>query len=337
MKPVFIILFLSLNVILSPSSFAGSTDLSAGGDYLKAKQDAVTWVGHLDLNLVAVSAKSLPEKKYLAEYLSFYWMLDRLSGDQVTRKEVLEKIEPFYRYCQSPNYHDLQNIGFRLLRKNAMSYLRVLWLFKQFDLDTSYYENQLSQAQRRLDIMLNSSGVWQREIFKNYYLQFGLELPPALVSAGRNNGLIDDRLEISLYTKKRAYDFTHFIYTAFEYGNKNEQSRFDQQDIKYISEVLPQLTRHYRIVEPDIDLLGEFMTCMVFMGMTDNDEFAVTYKYLIENQNSDGSWGDYEEYRSKIGDDINFRAYLHTTFVVLEALLEYNEGNFRGSLANSQH
>ncbi len=45
-------------------------------------------------------------------------------------------------------------------------------------------------------------------------------------------------------------------------------------------------------------------------------------KHLLASQNSDGSWGDYERYRSRYGPYLDQRNYLHTTGVVLQALAE---------------
>jgi hypothetical protein len=69
------------------------------------------------------------------------------------------------------------------------------------------------------------------------------------------------------------------------------------------------------------------------MGYTDTDEFKKSYQYILDHQNLNGSWGKYEKHRKKIGNDIDFRGYLHTSLVVLESLLEYHEGNFAGSIS----
>ena len=45
----------------------------------------------------------------------------------------------------------------------------------------------------------------------------------------------------------------------------------------------------------------------------------------MRRQNQDGSFGAYENYRKKIGKDVAFRAYLHTTLVCFETFVEFEE------------
>ena len=45
----------------------------------------------------------------------------------------------------------------------------------------------------------------------------------------------------------------------------------------------------------------------------------------MNRQNQDGSFGGYEKYRAKIGNDAEFRAYLHTTLVCFETFVEFED------------
>jgi hypothetical protein len=62
----------------------------------------------------------------------------------------------------------------------------------------------------------------------------------------------------------------------------------------------------------------------VLIGNTDNSNFKQSFNRLLSRQNQDGSFGNYEKYRKKIGNDVEFRAYLHTTLVTIEPFIEYD-------------
>ena len=200
------------------------------------------------------------------------------------------------------------------------------------DFDITHYLKEFNKIKGRMGAHLKSRGKWQKEVFKFYYTYFGFKMPKILKDTKLNNGVIDAELAFDKYTKNKAYNFTHFVFAGFDYGNKTTQNRFSKKNIAYIKKILPEFTMYYREVKPNIDLLGEFVTCMVFMGFTDSDEFKKSYQYILDNQNTNGTWGNYEKRRKKIGSDVEFKAYQHTTLVVLEALIEYHEGNFLGSL-----
>ncbi len=299
-------------------------------DYEKAKRKAFIWTNNLNLDLDYVAKKNLGDKKHLAELLGMYWKIYQ-SSDAKTKTEVIQHIQPYYTYTKSPKYHNMLAVSDKLFKKNSMSYLRVMWLLKELDFDISDYQTEVKKVMNRMNTHLKSRGKWQLEVFKEYYHFFDFEMPDILKRTKFDNGLIDRKMSFDQYKKTDAYSFTHFVFAGFEYGNKTTQNRFDMGDLAYIKEMLPKFTKYYRDVKPNIDLLGEFFTCMVYFGFDKTDEFSTTYNYLLKHQNTNGSWGYYEKARKKIGDDIDFRAYLHTTLVVYEGLMAYNEGKFKGS------
>ncbi len=331
---VFLVLFFSTCTPQVKESYPKkkiSTKKQVVTTYQSSIAKAIDWVDHLQLDLDYIQEKKLGSKKFLAEYLGFYWHSYKVARDSSVKAQIRAKIQPYYRYTKTAKYHNMALLSDKLFKKNSMSYLRVLWLLDNLDFDTNFYRKEVDKIQDRLDQQMPIRGNWQKAVFKEYYAYFKLKLPEALVQFKDDNGVIDQALPIEQYTKNTAYKFTHFIFAAFEYGNKQHQNRFTKKQMHYIQEILPKLTHYYRAVKPNIDLLGELVSCMVYLGFTDTEEFVLSYNYLIGHQNTNGSWGNYEKARQKIGDDINFRAYLHTTLVVTEAILAYNEGEFFGS------
>jgi hypothetical protein len=335
----FVVLFL-LNISCKPEVKKQQFDttketkkVESDTAYLVAKTKAHNWISNLKFDLDYIQKKKLGDKKFLAEYLGFYWKLFKSEKDKLAKEQILKQVQPYYNFTLKDEYHNMQDIDDKLFKKNSMSYLRVMWLLDELGFDISKYRQEVDRIKPRLDLHLKIRGNWQKEVFKEYYSFFDMKMPKTLQMTKINNGVIAKQLAFEKYDRNKAYNFTHFVFAAFEYGNKTTQSRFNTSDIAYIKEILPKFTYHYRMVKPNIDLLGEFVTCMVFMGFTDTVEFQKSYNYLLLHQNDNGSWGSYEKARAKIGNDIDFRAYLHTTLVVLEALIEYNEGDFTGSVS----
>lgn len=329
---LFIIIFISCKAEKKSSiDTLQIADEHTYSSYPIAKEKAYNWVNNLNFDLDYISNKKLGSKKFLAEYLGFYWKIYKNTGDEDLKQKIKTKLLPYYQYTTKKKYHNMHIIDDKSFKKNSMSYLRVMWLLQELDFDISFYNKNVKQILGRMNTHLSSRGNWQKEVFKEYYTIFSYKLPKILQTTKINNGVIDRELAFEKYKKNNAYSFAHFVFAAFEYGHKTTQNRFSEKNILYINKTLPKFTKYYREVKPNIDLLGEFVTCMVFMGNTESEEFSKSYQYLLDNQNKDGSWGSYEKHRKKIGNDIDFRAYLHTTLVVFEALTEYEKGQFAGS------
>jgi DNA relaxase NicK len=104
----------------------------------------------------------------------------------------------------------------KLFKKNSMSYLRVMWLLKQLDFDISHYQKEVKRIMGRMNAHLAQRGAWQKEVFKEYYKDFGYQLPPVLKTNLIDNGVIKKQLAFNKYKKNDAYSFTHFVFAGFE-------------------------------------------------------------------------------------------------------------------------
>jgi len=84
---------------------------------------------------------------------------------------------------QRSGYHDLPQATEDRFSQEAMSYLRVAYLFKQFGVSVPLYMKALRRIQPRLDKHLSGRGAYQREVFGRYYE--GLNLKPPVPLLGR--------------------------------------------------------------------------------------------------------------------------------------------------------
>jgi len=197
-------------------------------------------------------------------------------------------------------------------------------LLNEMKFDISMYKKELAKVQPRMDKHMRIRGEWQRAVFDKYYDFFNIKKPAVLQNAKRLKGPITTRKPITFYSRTNAYILTHFLFAAYDYGNKKTQSRFTKKDIVYLKEILPQIIKKFEQKNND-DIVAELLTCLIFIEDTHTNSFTASYNRLLRRQNNDGSFGSYERVRKKYGSDIEFRTYMHTTLVALETLVEFED------------
>ena len=70
---------------------------------------------------------------------------------------------------------------------------------------------------------------------------------------------------------------------------------------------------------------------MTDLGWHSEPAYRDGVNFLLDVQNADGTWGDYESFRQEYGKYIDQHGYLHTTMVAMRALLEFYEGNWKAA------
>lgn len=277
---------------------------------------------NLDFDLAYMRKNGLPDKKHLSEFLGLYLKLHKAVKSKEDKVKINHRIEPFYQETLKPAYHNMSTVDDKLFKKNSMSYMRIVWLLDQLGFDISIHKKELAKIQTRMDNHMKKRGEWQRAIFDWYYDYFKLKKPFVLKNAKNLKGSIATKKEISFYDRKNAYVLTHFVFAAYDYGNKITQTRFNNDDLNYLKEILPQLITKFEFKKND-DLVGELLACQVLIGDTQSNIFKSSFNRLMNRQNRDGSFGSYAKYKKKVGKDVEFRAYLHTTLVCFESFVEF--------------
>ena len=276
---------------------------------------------HFDIDYIR--NRGLADKKFLAEYLGLFLKLKKYFHNSKTDEEIIRKLKPVYAKIEQKEFHNMANVDDKLFKKNSMSYMRIMWLLDQLGYDITDYKKEFFKIKKRMDDHMKLRGEWQRAVFDKYYDYFKLKKPTELLYAKKLKGPIDYRKPFEFYDRAQAYILTHFVFVAYDYGNAINQKRFDKDDLKYLSEILPQLINKFEAKNND-DLVGELLTCQVLTGQTKTPAFKQSFNRLLNRQNRDGSFGFYEKFRKRIGDEVEFRAYLHTTLVAIEPFIEYD-------------
>ena len=312
---------------LRPRAVGSATDrapTSEGYDsaeYEEAIRRAIAWVDGLSVDPVALQARGVKGKKKLAEALAVYEVALRYESDPEERRRLRRRFSELAASTSRPEYHNMLTCDVREFKQNAMSYLRVLWLMERAGLDTATYERELVRAKKRFDEHMLVRGAWQRGMFRRYYEAFGLEKPLVLSTDDGSLGVIAARLPLGQYDRLRAYQLTHEVFVAFDYGVAEAQQTLTKQDLSYLVEVLPPLIDR-SIQLGDVDLLSELVTSMVLVGFRGHPAVMRGVSYLLGHQNPDGTWGDYEPQRAEMGDLVDQHLYLHTTLAAAQAMLE---------------
>lgn len=317
-------LFHTIPAILLAALFSLLTACNNETD--KALDNAEKWLDQLELDLAYIREKGYGDVKRLSEAVGAYWKLYRYATPE-RQAQIRQRVEPFWAYTQNESYLDLISVDAKTFKQNSMSYLRIMWLFREMGLDISHLQAGFDQFRERMDKHLDTRGPWQKSMFARYYDFFGYEKPAAIANTNRLTGPIKRRIRANKYDDTKAYQLTHQIFVAFDYGAKREQTRFTDGELKYLDQVLPELSDVY-LGKKNWDLLAELLTCMVYLQQTGKPEFKTAMTALLAAQNPNGSWGEYERLRKKYGNDVNLKYYLHTTGVVIEALVEHARGDW---------
>lgn len=108
------------------------------------------------------------------------------------------------------------------------------------------------------------------------------------------------------------YAITHVVYTLNDYSQYRLNPRLLPHEFEFLRETMTSA-----ISQRDADMLGEFMDSLRAFGMKTGDPLMRKgMEYLLETQNSDGSWGNRRER------DIYLR--YHPTWNAVAALSEYD-------------
>jgi hypothetical protein len=288
--------------------------------YEQAVIKARTWLDNLKVDPADLRAHGVKGKKKLAEILDTYRRFYSVAGAE-DKKIILARVKTLTAVTGQTNYHDMLVINDLEFKQDATSYLRVAYLMDRFGLDTKYYREQINAALPRLNAHMPSRGVDQRMAFHWYYRHFGLAEPFPLESAFQT-GLIASRKPVEWYKENpmEVYNLTHEVFAPYEFGEKLDVDFFSAGDKAYLREIIPILTQ-WRMERRDADLAAELILCAAYLNFTDLPAYREGLQYLLESQNPNGSWGDYERHRPAMGNYVEQGLYLHTTMVVADALI----------------
>ena len=285
-------------------------------------------------------------KKKLAELLDLYLLLLKRETSEAGRAAIFCRLDSLTLQVRTPAYQNLPRCSAAELDANALSYLRVYVLLDRIHRLTPEDKEQIGRVKALLDESLARRGPWQREMFAEYYRRLGLALPAVLrdstdppdedgpangssadsLSSSRDATVVSQRIPFAQYNLQRAYALTHEVFAAFDYGEREQQQRFDEEDLRYLKSVLIPL-QQLTVRKQSLDLLAEVLSCRAYLGFNEDPSYRQALGLILTSQNANGSWGDYEAHREVYGDTLEVEGYLHTTLVCVQALVDVSRRN----------
>ncbi|MFC1890229.1 DUF6895 family protein [Thermodesulfobacteriota bacterium] len=278
---------------------------------------ARAWLDALVVDPLELRRHGIKGKKKLVELFDTYVRLHEIAPVE-ERPALMQRMKEVVSITYEPRYHDMAVVDDKAFKQDATSYLRAAYLMEGAGLDTRLYREEILKIKGRLDGHMPRRGPNQHMAFSWYYGHFGLDEPYPLAERYQG-GVIAGRKDPESFKRMEAYHLTHEVFMAYQYGEKLDSDFFGDDDRIYLENALELLTVRY-IDRRDFDLTGEFVSCMTYLGFTDVPLYRRALSMLLDGQNEDGTWGDYERYRPKYGDYVKQGWYLHTTGVVIDGL-----------------
>ena len=288
--------------------------------YRAALQRSRTWLDTLVVDPFALREHGIKGKKKLTELLDTYRRLLSIAASN-DKPDIIKRIRKIAETTSDVRFHDMPTVDATTFKEDATSYLRTAFLLDKMELLPPIYRQELTRAHPRLNEHMHTRGVNQQMAFHLYYKHFNLDEPFPLSTAFQA-GVIAARRTAAWFERSRmaVYDLTHEVFVPYEFGEKPDTDFFSAEDKAYLKNILMGLSSFY-IGMQDPDVVGELVSCMNYLEITDTKEYRVALEYLLQAQGDNGTWGNYNWLRGRYGDYVDQAFYLHTTMVVLDALI----------------
>ena len=292
-------------------------------------ENATRWLLNLSVDPLELKDKGMKGKKHFVEKLFALYQLYLHTADTITRGGYRETMRQMCEVTENVHYHLLGDSEIQF-KSDIVSYLHACYLMDQVGFASHHYKRYIAEQLPHIKRHMQgrNTGVQMMIMYLLRELGFEIEysrerlLTKTLINNIERMGTID-----VFDFKHNSYmlGVCHEIFVMSEYGRK-KIDLFTEQKQDYLKEVMTSSIN--RIVSSGdlryLDLLAEMLISLTYLHHQEVPEYKRGIHFIINHQNKNGSFGDYEGFRSHFapqGVDIDIKWYLHTTEVCLWALL----------------
>lgn len=308
-------------------------DSSLKSDYARTKSEcvrkAVRWLNDLSVDPLELKKKGMKGKKHFMEKLFTFFQL-YLCANDVNKKEMYRKnLEQMFRKTENDSYHLMEDDEV-LFKRGIVSYVHACYLMEQLGLDAHNYKRHIRELLPRIERHMPTRNASIQMILTYCLKGLGFKTEYSIKGI-LNNTLVYNLKELGAINvfkfKYNSYmlGVCHEIFVLSEYGRKKidlltrEKKNYLQGALKSsVRQILSSGDLRY------LELLAEMLVSLKYLDCENIPEYKRGINFIIEHQNKNGSFGDYERFRAHYaqqGVDIDIKWYLHTTEVCLWAVL----------------
>jgi hypothetical protein len=287
-----------------------------------ATSRALAWTDTLDVDPVALREEmGIPGKKTYVELLDIYYHLDMTTASPPEHRLYRDRVVQLMNLSRGPGYHNLREIPVTEFRQDSTSYLRAWFIFDHFGLDSSEYRREIQTVLPRIQDDLPNRGINQRMAFSLYLTRLGTGPGNETMEDLFNSSVTRTHTGFENFSDTEVYVVTHEVMFLHD---GDMLHLLTPADTRYLRAFLDHML--VRSMERNnIDLLAELCMVTEYINATDLPSYPLALDFILDRQNENGSFGDYERYRGYYLEkdpprDVDYLFTLHTTETCLIAL-----------------
>lgn len=287
-----------------------------------ATSRALAWTDTLDVDPVALREEmGIPGKKTYVELLDIYYHLDITTASPPEHRLYRERVANLMTRTRDPEYHNLREIPVTEFRQDSTSYLRAWFIFDHFGLDSREYRQEIQKVLPRIQDDLPNRGINQRMAFTLYLTRLGTGPGNKTMEDLFNSSVTRTHTGFENFSDTEIYVVTHEVIFLHD---GDMLHLLTPADTRYLRDFLDPMLR--RCMERNnIDLLAELCLVTEYINATDLPSYPLALDFILDRQNENGSFGDYEIYRGYYLEkdppvNVDYLFTLHTTETCLIAL-----------------
>lgn len=292
-------------------------------------EKATQWLVNCSVDPIELEKKEMKGKKHFLEKLFAFYQLYLHTTDS-SKKEIYRKIlKQMFKVTDNADYHLINDDESRF-KSEIVSYLHACYLMEQLGFDSHKYKGCIKKLLPRIERHLPVRNASVQMTIAYFLRELGYETENAFTRIFKNTLIYN----IKGLGTVNVFDFEfnssmlgvcHEIFALSEYGRK-KINLLTKEKKAYLKNIIKSSIEQI-ISSGDIrylDLLAEMLVSLNYLGCDNLPEYKRGVSFIINCQNENGSFGDYERFRSYFaqqGIDIDIKWYLHSTVVCLWALL----------------